>query len=54
MEGDLTVKLEAGIDVTIDGVVVLAVSAFEKENGFVSFSTAPADSGGVAVIVLGN
>lgn len=38
-----------------DGVDASAVSAAEKENDFASLlSTAPADSGGVAVIVLGN
>lgn len=64
-----TVNLGAdaeGIDVEFDdgvvvavvvvGVVAFAVSAAEKEKAFVSllFSTGPADSGGVAVMVLGN
>lgn len=46
-------KEKAGRDA--DGVVALAVSTAEKEKGLASLlSTGPADSGGVAVMVLGN
>lgn len=42
-------------DADADDDAALAVSAAEKENGLVSFSsTGPDDSGGVAVMVLGS
>lgn len=55
---EMVVKLDVAVNVVevmSDGVVAFAVSAAENENAFVSlFSIGPAESGGVAVIVLGN